>query len=194
MKHYFLIFSTLFTLILSQAQERKFSLEANYPVPIDDGFVFQNYTGIIDLGLKYRFYETNVLSLGAGVNGVMLKADFNSYYTNFSTTNYTVQPKVFSEFKLKNSKIHPYASLGWSFMTFVAKGSTGPFDGEPIKIDDSNVQGGINLTAGTLFDVSKRVFINFQFDFTNLSKKGNVPNTSYNTQILLLKAGVGFRI
>lgn len=194
MKHYFLIFSTLLTLILSHAQERKFSLEANYPLPIDDGFVFQNYTGIADLGLKYRFYETNIVSLGAGVNGGMLVANFNSYDTKIKTTNYIIQPKFISEFKLKNSKIHPYASLGWSFMTFVADGSTSPLYDNPIKIDDSNTQSGINLTAGTLFDVSKRVFINFQFDFTNLNKKGNVPNTSYNTQILLLKAGVGFRI
>ncbi len=194
MKHFFLILTTLFTFVLSQAQERKFSLEANYPLPIDDGFVFQNYTGIIDLGLKYRFYETNVLCLGAGVNGGMLKANFNSYDTKIATTNYTVQPKVITEFKLKNSKIHPYASLGWSFMNFVAEGSTSSFDGELIKINDSDTQSGLNLTAGTLYDVSKKVFINFQFDFTNLNKKGNVPNTNYNTQVMLLKAGVGFRI
>ncbi len=194
MKHYFLIFISLITFNLAQSQERKFSLEANYPLPIDDGFVFQNYTGIIDLGLKYRFYETDVLSLGAGVNGGMLIANFNTIDTKLSTTNYTVQPKVISEFKLKNSKIHPYASLGWSFMTFVAEGSSSPLDGDPIKFDDSNTQSGLNLTAGILVDVSKRVFINLQFDFTNLNKKGNVPNTSYNTEIILLKAGVGFRI
>jgi outer membrane protein W len=123
-----------------------------------------------------------------------LVANFNSYDTKIKTTNYIVQPKVITEFKLKNSKIHPYATLGWSFMTFVAEGNTSSLDGEQTKIDDSNNQGGINLTSGALFDVSKRVFINFQFDFTNLNKKGNIPNTSYNTQVLLLKAGVGFRI
>jgi Outer membrane protein beta-barrel domain len=194
MKHYFLILSTLFTFVLSQAQERKFSLEANYPLPIEDGFVFRNYTGIIDLGLKYRFYETEVFSLGAGINGGILIANFNTYYSKIKTTNYIVQPKIITEFKLKNSKIHPYVSLGWSFMTFVAEGNTSSLDVEQTKVYDSNSQGGINLTTGALFDVSKRVFINFQFDFTNLNKKGNVPNTSYNTQVLLLKAGVGFRI
>jgi hypothetical protein len=194
MKHYLLIFSTLFTFFLSQSQERKFSLEANYPLPIDDGFVFQNYTGIIDLGLKSRFYETNVLSLGAGINGGMLIANFNTYDTKIKTTNYIVQPKVITEFKLKNSKIHPYVSLGWSFMTFVAEGNTSSLDGEQTKIDDSNGQGGMNLTSGALFDVGKRFFINFQLDFTNLNKKGNIPNTIYNTQVLLLKAGIGFRI
>lgn len=79
-------------------------------------------------------------------------------------------------------------------MNFVTEGNINSYYGEQTKIDDSNTSSGINLTVGTLVDVSKKVFIDLLFDFTNLNKKGNAPNTTFNTEIILCKVGVCIRV
>ncbi len=53
----------------SFSQDSKFSLEVNYPIPIDENFIGKNLYGIVDLGLKYRFVEFNPVQIGVTLNG-----------------------------------------------------------------------------------------------------------------------------
>lgn len=50
----------LLTTISANCQNSKFSVEVNYPLPLGDNFIKENYQGIVDLGVKYRFYSFEI--------------------------------------------------------------------------------------------------------------------------------------
>src|SRR5690554_2417894 len=72
--HKFIIF-LLFSFSLSPcfSQEKKWSLEVNYPIPVDNNFVGHNFLGLFDVGAKYRFIDTELLNFGAGLNAGIMK-------------------------------------------------------------------------------------------------------------------------
>lgn len=85
----------LFTLILiftinSFSQNSKFSLEANYPITVDENFLGKDSYGIIDLGLKYRFKEFKPVKIGVSLNGGILidNSNQNNSPQDFLITTY----------------------------------------------------------------------------------------------------------
>ncbi len=58
---------TLITLFLiafaikTFSQDYKFNAELNIPFPFDNNFIADNYDGIIDIGVKYRFVNSKKL-------------------------------------------------------------------------------------------------------------------------------------
>lgn len=103
MKQNILLTVLLFITIKSIAQDSKFSVELNYPVPID--FVGEDYNGIIDLGVDYRFLNLSPINVGISVNGGILINDSNqnSVFQDFKITSYTIQPRIFGELDLESS-------------------------------------------------------------------------------------------
>ena len=178
------------------SQEKKISLELNYPYPADNNFIGNNYKGIIDVGAKYRFYALEPINIGIAVNGSILnykpeKGQTQLGVTDFKITNYVIQPKVFVELNLdKTPNFHPFVGLGYTFMIFQADGFNQGFD---ISGNTQN-QSGFNLNVGLTFDITETFFIQGQYDFTKINVDNSIPNITYNTNVNLIKVGVGIRI
>lgn len=178
------------------SQEKKISLELNYPYPADNNFIGNNYKGIIDVGAKYRVYALESINIGLAVNGSILnyntdKGQTQVGVTDFTITNYVIQPKAFVELNIdKTSNFHPFVGLGYTFMIFKADGFNQGFD---ISGNTQN-QSGFNLNFGLAFDITERFFIQGQYDFTKINVENPMPKITYNTNVNLIKVGVGIRI
>ena len=58
-----------FYILGSQAQDRNWSAELNYPISVGESFGASNQ-GVIGLGLAYRFAEFDKVKLGASLDAV----------------------------------------------------------------------------------------------------------------------------
>lgn len=190
MKQNLLLVLLLFFSIKSFSQDSKFSLELNYPIPIDENFIGKNYNGIIDLGLKYRFSDFDFLNIGASLNTSIL---IDSYHDQpFSVNLHAIQPRIFSELNSESlSKFHPSIALGYTFITSNASGI------ESINPDSSSsgkTGSGFNLNLGLVYDMTNKLFAQVQYDFIKIGVDNEVPDIKYNTNINILKVGLGYRL
>lgn len=175
--------------ICSQAQESKLSTTLSYPFPIDNNFIGENYTGIVDIGLQFRFVEANSIRIGASVNTSYL-AYFNNPASTVDKVNaYLVQPRVFGELVLPSlQKFRPMVGVGYTVVTLKAKR-----DGADLN-DFKENNNGLNVNLGFSYDVSEKIFIHMQYDFVKLDRDEIVPDETYNTNVNQLKLGVGLRL
>ncbi|MFN2261035.1 MAG: outer membrane beta-barrel protein [Psychroflexus sp.] len=178
---------------LTQAQESNFSVELNYPVPVDNNFMGENYKGIIDFGIAYRFIDLNIAKIGVSANAGFY-ADNDNEETGFDEREvsvFAVQPRAFIEFDLEeNSKFRPRIGLGYTSMHFKLNELPPNFIGE---LEDSETLGGFNLNLGVGFNFSSKFFALIQYDFVKLPNKSGFPDSNYAENVNLLKIGVGFR-
>ncbi len=175
--------------IKSFAQDSRFSVELNYPIPV--GFVGENYNGIIDFGVDYRFLNLSPINIGVSFNGGILVDDLNqsSVIQDFKITSYIIQPRIFGELDLESiEKIHPTVGLGYTIMVFKASGSL-----NGIEISNSDfTHSGFNFNFGIAYDITEKLFVQAQYDFIKLGVDNNV-NTNANTSVSILKIGLGYR-
>ena len=146
------------------AQDRTFSIEANYPITIDRNFVGQNYNGAIDIGLDYIFSRSVSFDLGLGINAGWLSNRQNESDdpSSFKANIYTLQPKIYGELVINSiPKLHPQFGLGYSLFIFDVSGT---FPQSNLN-QRSETKGGMNFLASLVFDISNRTFIQFQYDF-----------------------------
>ena len=186
--------------IKSFTQNYKFSAELNFPYPFDNNFIADNYDGIIDIGAKYRFINSKKMALGISINGSYFKSnsDLSRFYGDLKIKSYLVQPKIFAELNL--NKFHPFLGIGYASMIFSSsvsderiaelRGNGGFRDGFSV----NNTQSGIDLNAGLQYDITHRIFLQLQFDYIILSREEPIINSKYNTNVNLLKFGLGYRI
>ena len=192
----------MFFLISTQifAQDKKWSIEANYPLQAGNDIISEKSNGLIDFGLKYRFADLGLVKLGAGFNAGLFTESDNSIVTldnmtnvnsNYDSKNYILQPKVFAEFHIPAvERLKPFVGLGYSvvvFDVFFDDGVRGTV------IDDTSTNGGINLNAGLSFDITKRLFIQGQYDYINLRVKNASTGQKGTIDSGFLKFGLGFR-
>ncbi len=175
------------------SQNSKLSIEASFPIPIGDNFLEENYGGIVDVGAKYRFSELKILNIGASINGGFLKnskADSNNL---FDVNVFPIQPRIFAELNIeKLNKLHPQIGLGYSFLIFKAKSNGINPDFLETNID--RTESGINLNLSLSYDITDKLFLQAQYDFIKTGVDNDVPNTKYNTNINILKFGLGLQI
>ena len=187
----------LLTAIHTFSQETKFSIEANYPFTMGENFIGNNYKGIADAGIKYRFTDVKLVNLGLSINGSLLKYNFKvqddfSEPFDYKVNAYFIQPRIFAELIITSiEEFHPSASLGYSFILFNVTGPD-PLDFSNETAKDS--QDGINLNVALAYDLTEKIFIQLQYDFIKLGTSNDIPNTTYNTNVDLVKIGLGFRI
>jgi hypothetical protein len=197
MKRY-LVNLLLLISLLSFSQNSKFRIEASYPLPIDQNFIGKYYDGIADLGVKYQIRELNNFTLGVSLNTALLKADRNEYSIfldgpiSYKVTSYSFEPRFFMELKLKKiTKLHTAFGIGYSFMFFNIK-NTSPEENIP---NSSSTQSGINTNLQIAYDISNRIYVQTQYDFILLTNlEDGIPKNKYNTNINLIKLGIGFRL
>ncbi|HSD06753.1 outer membrane beta-barrel protein [Flavobacterium sp.] len=179
--------------IKSFSQDSKLTIEMHYPIPIDQNFIGKSYNGIIDIGAKYRFSEIKNINIGASINGGILVNNTNDNNGNqdFKVKSYLIQPKIFAELKIKSiSKLHPSIGFGYTFMVFDVSGTNNGFDVS----GSSKTESGINANFGVAYDVTSKIFIDIQYDYVKLNVDKEIPNTTFNSEVNLLKVGLGFRI
>ena len=165
--------------IITYSQESKVSVELNYPVPIDNNFLGENFNGLVDLGIKCRFIDLYPINLGASFNGGLLTR--NTEFQGSKVRSYVLQPRIFGELNLDSlEKIHPHLGLGYTIMLFDFSGG-------------SDNQNGFNFNLGCIYDFSNSFLIQLQYDFIKLGIEDNVPDTKFNTNVNFLKIGIGYR-
>ncbi|WP_289037967.1 outer membrane beta-barrel protein [uncultured Zobellia sp.] len=176
------------------AQDYKWSVEANYPLSVGDE-LGNDAPGIIDLGVKYRFLDFNIVKVGAGINAGVFKENINDQVNptnvDFDETNWLIQPKVFAEFNIPAvQKLHPSIGLGY---TFIESKYDGFISNQSYKNTVSS--GGINLNLGLSYDITNRLFLQAQYDYVrdNDTYDYNGANVGVNYNRGYLKFGVGFR-
>ncbi|CAM1355684.1 MULTISPECIES: outer membrane protein [Tenacibaculum] len=177
----------------SFSQNKKISLEVSYPLTIDNNFIGGRSEGVVDFGVKYRIKDFKIVNFGIGINGGFLvdDRDKDNYPQDFERTIYTIQPKIFSELNLSQlTKLHLFVNIGYSFMKMklTNTNNSGPVDFSKL----SDTLRGINAGLGVSYDVLPRFFLQVQYDFSKLNS-GNSPDINYNTNVNLLKMGVGIR-
>ena len=193
MKQKFLLILLLIFSIKSFSQDSKFSLELNYPIPIDNNFVGENYNGIIDIGADYRIANLNPVNIGISLNGGVLvnNSNQNNGFQNFKVTSYVVQPRIFGELDLESiDKFHPTIGLGYTIMVFNASGTNNGFDVS----DASDTRSGFNFNFGLAYDITEKLFVQAQYDFVKLGVDNDVPDIKFNTNVNILKIGLGYRL
>jgi opacity protein-like surface antigen len=189
-----LLLTLLFILSMkSFSQDSKLSLEMHYPLTMGQNFISKNYSGIIDVGGKFRFSELKNINIGASLNGGILSNNTNDNNGNqdFRVKSYLIQPRIFSELKIELvPKIRPFVGIGYTFMVFKATGTNNGFD-----VSASNsTESGINANFGVAYDITSKIFLDLQFDYVKLNVGNEVPKTAFNTNVNLLKVGLGLRL
>lgn len=181
------------------SQNSKFSAELNFPYPFDNNFIADHYDGIVDIGAKYRFINSRKIAVGLSINAGYFKSnsELNRFYGDLKIKSYLIQPKIFAELNLK--RFHPFIGIGYASMIFNSsvsdekiaelRGNGGFRDGFSV----NNTQSGINMNAGLQYDVTQKIFIQAQFDYTILSQEEPILRVKYNTNVNLLKFGLGYR-
>lgn len=183
---------------IAQDLNYKWSVEANYPISVGDGLGNDN-PGIVDLGLKYRFVDLNIVALGVGVNAGVFHDNIKSYTENgsdFDETNLFIHPKVFAEFNIPGlNELRPSIGLGYTIVRSKFDGTLGNFADSPEEaiISATNSDGGLNLNLGLSYDISKRFYIQAQYDYIRLNQRFDDSQRNRNLDLGLLKFGFGFR-
>jgi len=186
----FFILLIIFT-VKSFSQDSKISFELNYPIPADNNFVGENYNGVIDMGIDYKFVDLSSINIGTSMNmGVISSnSNLNLSYPNQKINSYLIQPRIFGEMNLAGiEKLHPSLGLGYTFMIFKAK------DINDISTIPSNTDSGFNFNFGIAYDVSDSFFVQIQYDFIKLNENDELLNSTYNTNVNLVKIGLGYRL
>ncbi len=189
-----LLLTFLFILSMkSFSQDSKLSLEMHYPLTMSQNFISKNYNGIIDVGGKFRFSELKNINIGASLNGGILSNNTNDNNgdQDFRVNLYLIQPKIFSELKIESvPEIRPFVGIGYTFMVFKANGTNNGFDVSALNSTES----GINANFGVAYDITSKIFLDLQFDYVKLNVGNEVPKTAFNTNVNLLKVGLGLRL
>ena len=142
------------------------------------------YNGLIDLGGSYKYGELSFFNLGTSINLSVLNRDFSDEYSERKITSYMVQPKLFVELALESiKKLKPIFGLGYNFILI---------DNTPSSMTGSET--GFNLSLGTKYYISERINFNMIYDFTKLNLADDVPNTTFNSDIHILKIGLGYSL
>lgn len=187
---------TFFLALNLNAQESKFDIEANFPIAIGDNFFGDNYNAIVDLGINYRILQKEVVNLGVSANFGFFKntksgaTDLNQL---LDVKIFPIQPRLFAEFNIANlEKLHPQIGIGYSIIIYKAKWADNQEAESPPNYNDS--ESGFNFNLGIAYDLSEKFFLQAQYDYVKIEVENGVPDISYNTNINILKFGIGLRL
>ena len=190
-KNLLLILIIIYSVKLS-SQNSELNLELNYPIPIDNNFFGENYNGIIDIGVGYKFFEINKFDFGISLNGGIFQTetDQSGGFKNFKITTYFVQPKIYGELNFESiEKLHLKFGIGYTTMIFDVAGT---FNG--LVLPEQNNRNGFNLNFGLNYDITEKLFCQIQYDFIKLGAQNEASNRNYDRNINILKIGFGYKI
>lgn len=193
-KKHLLILLFAFTICKIFSQDSKLSFEANLPVLMGQNFYADNYVGIFDIGGSYVFSNFNFTRLGISLNTSFLRDANIGRNNQFDLRLYILEPKLFATFTMpSNTNLHLKTSLGYSVFLFdlVQNENTIQFD---FNENTTDAKSGIGLNLGLVYDFGERFYSNIQYEFVKLFTDNSTINNAYNTNVNILKIGVGIRI
>ena len=147
-----------------------------------------NYIGIVDAEARYYPYRLNNfrISVSTDIGLLTNSADFISKHSvdNPSLTPVSillVKPCLTAEMEF--GRFAPYAGIGYSFFNFMSKN---------IPANEDTTTDGLNLNLGLKYNLFQHFFVNVNFDYIRCRIEGELPDISYNRDIFLLRAGIGY--
>ncbi|MBU2928958.1 outer membrane protein [Winogradskyella psychrotolerans] len=177
--------------IVGYSQNSNGQIELSYPITLDDNFVGQNYKGIIDLGLQYRFANLKIFHIGGSLNAGYLKKSVQEPTQPADVKLFTIQPRVFAKLYLPNlTKFHPSVGLGYSIFMFKPVNEATLLNNTQY---DSENSSGFNFNVALAYDLTSKVLLLLQYDFVKLATDHDIPDITYNTNINILKIGLGYK-
>ncbi|AOW20581.1 outer membrane protein [Urechidicola croceus] len=177
------------------AQYSNFSIELNYPIPIDKNFIGKNFNGIADLGFKYKFSSAKTLNIGASINSSLLANKTINNRPSFELTVFSIQPRLFAELSSETlENFRPSIGLGYTFMIFSIFDKNNFNPQNPNGPVDSETYSGLNLNLGMSYDISNQFYGQIQYDFVKLGSDSDFTDSKYNSNVNILKIGVGYRL
>lgn len=191
MKYKILLILAFFSLE-SFSQDSKMSIEVNYPLTFGKNYISENYKSVVDVGVKYIFSTIKTIDIGASINAGLFKYNyilFDDYglSQDVKVSTYSIQPRIFSQLNIESiEKLKPTFALGYSLLLSKASHNLN-------NVKDNETQGGLNINLGISYNIKDNFFVQTQYDFIKLSSN-NVPNIKYNTNINILKFGIGYRL
>ncbi len=121
----------------------------------------------------------------------MNNSNQNNGFRDFKVTSYVIQPRIFGNLDLESiDKFHPTVGLGYTIMVFDASGINNGFDVS----DASDTLSGFNFNFGLTYDITEKLFVQAQYDFVKLRVDNDVPDLKFNTNVTILKIGLGYRL
>lgn len=176
------------------SQESNLSLDISLPVLLGQNFYADNYVGVFDVGGSYDFTELNTTKIGTSLNVSFLRDANVGRNSLFDLRLYIIEPKVNATFVIpSNENLHFKTGLGYSLFVFdlVQNENTTQFDFNENTTDNKS---GIALNLGIIYDFTNKFYLEMQYDFVKLFADNNVIANAYNTNLNILKIGVGIRI
>ena len=173
-----LLLSYLFLIycISGFSQNTKLHADINYPFPIGDNFIGKNYHGVIDLGISYMPIKVSKVKLGISTNAGFLNSSHVSVHASM------IKPRLNAEIEFR--KFTPYIGIGYSFFNYKLS--------SPYSIADKTTDG-LNLNCGVRYNLISRLYLKLDYDYIKFRIE-DLPDISYNKNIMILNFGVGFSI
>jgi hypothetical protein len=179
MKQFYLISVLCICLFsINYSQSNKLSADLNYPIPIGDNFIAENYNGIFDLGIKFYFWKISNFDFGLSGN----VGYFNASIFDNDISLLMLRPRISAETYI--GKFCPYLGIGYSFLNF-------SIDTES-EIDKT--KDGLNISFGVKYNLFYRIYLNFSYDYIHLKHEGIIQKSSYNQDINILNIGLGIQL
>lgn len=194
MKRFLFLVLCFFTINRGFSQDSNFSIELNLPILLGQNFYADNYVGIFDVGASYDFYEFKTTKIGTSLNVSFLRDANIGRNSLFDLRLYIIEPKVHATFTMPSKpNLHFKTGLGYSLFVFdlVQNENTTEFNFNDSTTDNKN---GIALNLGLIYDFTDKFYVEIQYDFVKLFADNNVIPNAYNTNLNILKIGVGIRI
>lgn len=182
----------LFLSLNAIAQDKKFSVEIGYPVSLT-----QNLMGLADGSLKYRFADTQSITIGVSYTFNWLKIPGEGSYTYVGYNQFYHHVGAFGEFKINGAeKLHPFIGIGFTLLsqkysnynTYLAQDLYDP-NISPTKERKNST--GYNINFGGSYDISSRFYVQTYFHYIKTYRDFGSEKVGFNTN--LLKVGAGFR-
>lgn len=181
-----IIVNSFYSLI---AQNEKFSARLSYPIPLGDNFVSENYSGIIDVGLKYTLFSSGVFSSGLSTNFSYLTYENTNFNLPVRVNATLLAPRIFIDIHSPMlKKFTPTFGIGYSFNNFTTKETVEVAS----PIPDEN-EGGFTFNIGCSYSLNDYIFTFLSYDYFKTSRSDNVPDINFNTQINIVRVGVGVK-
>lgn len=194
MKKSITLFFLLILNLTTYSQDKKFSIDINYPLAINNSITEVN--GIVDGSFKYRFKELDAMTIGAVYTYDLATERIDSYLSSLKHTYHFNHLGGLIEFKIKTvEKLHPFAQAGYTLLTTKSKLRISDSSDPDISEDQTKVENssGFNLGAGTSYDISERFYLQLYYHYIKVYSQEDFSKETRGYNYDQLKLGVGYR-
>ena len=192
MKTYYIALFLIVITVSSFSQNKRFSVEANYPLALSNGI--EKITGVADISFKYRFIKKEVVSVGASLTFDYLKSELPYNFSNLNRDYFFYHVNAFAEITIPGAeKLHPYVGAGFTYLMSDYEYLQSRNQLTTIGVEKRN-ESGFNLQFGIQYDITSALFVQSYFHYINTYVKTDfTDNKALSVNYDLIKFGLGVR-